>query len=414
MGIRIDQGLKQQLILYSFFLMLLSLFTSRALLSVSLVLFVVLTCFHKNFINQFQRFYKTPLLVGMSLLFFMPFITWFWSDDKQMWLWFARIKMPLLFLPIAFAGDWKLSVKQWKWVGFWFIFLVFAACCWSLLDYFQNLDQIHAAYLRAKVFATPLENDHVRFSLVVCIAVICAVVLMKEAIQKIARRLLFPVTAFFIIYLHLLSARTGLIAFYLFLLFLIVYLILSVKKIKWIIFPMALLVLMPLFAWFLFPTFQNRIRYNRYDLTNVHQNRYLRGSNDGNRILSLKAGWTILKEHPFGVGADVVDQTYQWYDKNIPEMAGNEKLFPASEPLMYGGFLGWPGLLLFFIVMLLSFFEKVAAHRPFWFSMNLVMVFSLLFDIGIENQFGVFIFGFFVLWWWKWFRQPNPSHELRF
>jgi len=166
---------------------------------------------------------------------------------------------------------------------------------------------------------------------------------------------------------------------------------------------------MPLVAWFVFPTFQNRIKYNIYDLTNVRQNKYLQGSNDGNRIVSLKAGWNILKQNPLGVGTDVIDKTYQWYDNNLPRLSKRERLFPASEPLMYGGFLGWPGLILFFAVMVLPFFEKVKTRSFFWLCLNVITFFSLLFDIGLENQFGVFIYGFFVLWWWKWFQQPKSA-----
>jgi len=264
--------------------------------------------------------------------------------------------------------------------------------------------------LKAKVFATPLENDHVRYSLVVCIIIIYCTLLIKEVFEKTIRILLSIAIAFFIIYLHVLSARTGLIALYLFLLLVVFYLFFLIKKIKWAILSIAILVLLPLTAWFLFPTFQNRIKYNVYDLTNVHQNKYLQSSNDGNRILSLKAGWSILKEHPLGVGADVIDETYHWYNKNIPQLSEKEKLFPASEPLMYGCFLGWPGLLLFFIIVLVPFFERVPTNYFFWLSLNVVIAFSLLFDIGLENQFGVFIYGFFILWWWKWFQVKSTSN----
>jgi hypothetical protein len=30
------------------------------------------------------------------------------------------------------------------------------------------------------------------------------------------------------------------------------------------------------------------------------------------------------------------------------------------------------------------------------------VAFSFLFDIGLEAQFGVFVYAFIVLWWWKW------------
>jgi O-antigen ligase len=401
MGIRIDKLSRQQLIFFSMILMLASLFTSRFLLSVGSVLFLLFTCAHQNIVQQLRSFLRNPFLAGMSLLFFIPFITWFWTEDKSMWIRFARIKLPLLLFPIAFAGDWQLSSKQWKWITSIFIFLVFAGCCWSLLQYVQNVHLVHEQYLKAKVLVTPLEDDHVRFSLIVTIAVIGLVLLIKQGPE--IRKWVVPsvLCLFFIVYLHILSARTGLLSFYLFLILGVFYLLFTKNK-KGSVGLSLLIIAMPLLAWFLFPTFQNRIRYNRYDLSSIKENKYVPGANDGNRVLSLKAGWNVLHEHPFGVGGDVVDKTYKWYDQNIPQMRKSEKLFPSSEPLMYAGFAGWAGLILFFVIMLLPFFQSVKRNYFFWFVLNFVMAFSFLFDIGLEAQFGVFIYAFIVLWWWKW------------
>jgi hypothetical protein len=401
MGIRIDKPSRQQLIFFSMILMLVSLFTSRFLLSVGSILFLLFTCAHQNIAFQLRAFVRNPFLLGMSLLFFIPFIAWFWTEDKTMWMRFVRIKLPLLLFPLAFAGDWQLSSKQWKWIASIFIFLVFAGCCWSLWRYVQNIQLVHEQYLKAKVLVTPLEDDHVRFSLIVAIAVICLVLLIKQYSARGKWLIPLVLTLFFIVYLHILSARTGLLSFYVFLI-LGVFHLLFTKNRKWGIGLSFVIVAMPLLAWFLFPTFQNRIRYNRYDLSNIKENRYVAGSNDGNRVLSLKAGWNVLQEHPFGVGGDVVSENYKWYDQNIPQMQESEKLFPSSEPLMYAGFAGWAGLILFFVIMLFPFFERGKTNYFFWFVLNFVVAFSFLFDIGLEAQFGVFVYAFIVLWWWKW------------
>jgi hypothetical protein len=187
------------------------------------------------------------------------------------------------------------------------------------------------------------------------------------------------------------------------------YLLLMVKKSKWVTRLIIVLIAMPIAAWFLFPTFQNRIRYNLYDISNAVENRYIPGASDGNRIVSLKAGCYILKEHPFGVGTDVIDKAYQWYDENLPQMPDNQKLDPSSEPLMYAGFAGWIGLILFGAIMLAPFFQKVKRNYFFWLALNFAMAFSLLFDIGLEVQFGVFIYAFVVLWWWKWLNTPPET-----
>jgi O-antigen ligase len=410
MGISIHKPSREELIFLSIILMLVSLFTSRFLLSVGFILFLLPTCFHKNLSEQLLSFINNRFLLGMSLLFFIPLVSWFWTEDMTMWMRFVRIKLPLFIFPVAFAGKWQLSPKQWRWIAYVFLLLVFAGCCWSLLQYVQNIHSFHEQYLKAKLIPTPLENDHVRYSLVVAIAVVCLVFILRDYHEK--RRWLVPalLIVFFTIYLHILSARTGLISYYLFLLAGAVHLIMKMKRTKWVFVLLMAIVAMPVAAWFFFPTFQNRVRYNRYDLSNARENKYVQGGNDGTRILSLKAGWNVLQAHPWGVGGDVVDKTYEWYDQNVPQMREEEKLFPSSEPLMYAGFAGWIGLALYGAAMLLPFFERVKREYFFWFVLNVLMAFSLLFDIGLEAQFGVFIYAFIVLWWWKWLWIPPANN----
>src|SRR3954465_14989864 len=94
--------------------MIVAPFISRATLSISMIFFIAATTLHKNVGAQLRNFFKAPLLVGMALLFMLPFVSGLWSTDVQEWRDLVRIKLPLLLLPIAFAGSWQLSVKQWR------------------------------------------------------------------------------------------------------------------------------------------------------------------------------------------------------------------------------------------------------------------------------------------------------------
>ncbi len=410
MGIRTDKSLQKRLIFFSIALMLVALFTSRALLSISLVLFLFFTCLHQNILQQLKSFTTNPFLLGMSLLFFIPLLTGLWSDDKQEWWRWVRIKIPLFLLPFAFAGNWQLSKKQWRWIGYCFIGLVFVACCWSLWQYAINLYNINNSYLQAKSIPTTLENDHIRFSFLVCLAVITTVFLVRKKTGNGIQIALGVAVLFFIVFLHILSARTGLFSLYIFLGLSFIYLILLVRKIKLITGVFIIALLLPLAAWFLLPTFQNRIRYILYDFSFIKKDAYLPGSNDGSRMLSLKAGWNILKENPFGVGGgDVKNKTYEWYADHVPQMLETDKIYPSSEWLMYGTSAGWPGVIFFTAIMLLPFFEKIGVEKFFWLSLNSIAAFSLLFDIGLEVQFGVFIYAFIILWWWKWLRKESNA-----
>ena len=86
-------------------------------------------------------------------------------------------------------------------------------------------------------------------------------------------------------------------------------------------------------------------------------------------------------------------------------------LLPSSEWLLYSGFAGWPGVILFTAVMLLPLYFAPRQHRIFWWLLTGTLALTFLFDVGLQVQYGVFIYSFFVLWWWKWFSAPQQMGD---
>ena len=401
MGNRTDSALRQQLIFFSVLLMLAALFASRVLLTIGMISFLVFTCVHRDWRSHLHQLIRNRFLIGLTVLFLLPLLSGLWSEDSSHWLRSVRIKLPLLLFPLAFAGPWQLPERKWQQIAGFFLLLLLAGCCWSLWKYASDLQAINTSYLRAKALPTPLENDHIRFSLLVCVGLITGIFLSLKETSKTMKWTLYGLCLFFAVYLHILAARTGLAGLYINLTGGLLYFLMKTKSRKISIAVLLLFLLMPLLAWWALPTFQNRIRYMLYDLQHMAKGVYLPGSNDGSRLMSLHAGWDIMEQHPFGVGSgDVVNETGKWYALHVPQMVSTG-LYPSSEWLMYGAALGWPGFIIFTLIMLLPFFEK-RNFRFFWYVLNAVAGFSLLFDIGLEVQFGVFIYVFTVLWWWKW------------
>jgi hypothetical protein len=390
--------------------MMVTLFFSRAMLSVSMIVFAAISFFHADFKKQLSHFFSSPLLWGMSLLFFIPLLSGFWSEDKKEWAEIIRIKLPLLFLPLAFAGPFSFSKKQWHWLGYIFIALVTAGTCWSMFHYAANAAEINESYLRAKSIITALENDHVRFSWLVSVSVLLAgwLFIIKGKENKLVSVLLAATSIWLIIFLHILAARTGLFSFYIIAVTATGWLIF--KKLKWKtgVVIMVLLVLLPLIAYKTIPTFHNRIQYILYDKGYFEKTHYLPGSTDAVRVISLKAGWNVMNEQPVtGAGfGDILSKTKQWYAVNYPQMIDADKIYPSSEWLMYGAGCGWGGFLLFSFVMMIPLLIKTN-NKLVWRLLNATAAFSFLFDIGLEGQFGVFIYSFIILWWYKWFEQEK-------
>ena len=63
------------------------------------------------------------------------------------------------------------------------------------------------------------------------------------------------------------------------------------------------------------------------------------------------------------------------------------------------------GLVLFFFtaVILAPFFMRMRRQIS-WILINTIAALSFLFDIGLEVQFGVFLYCILILSWWKWLK----------
>lgn len=404
------QEWRKQSLFYSIIIMMGSLFFSRAMLSVSLMGFIALSFFHRGTREQFRNFFSTPLLWVMSLLFLLPLISGVWSEDKVQWQDVLRIKLPFLFLPLAFAGPFSFSKKQWNALAFIFLGLIVGGTAWSLFHYAGDTTAINEGYLRAKSMITPLKNDHVRFSWLVNVAVIVSgwyFTLYRKEKKQIAWIFLI-LALWLILFLHILAARTGLISFYISVLMLAIWLI--IKKMRWryAVGLLILVVTLPVLSYYLLPSFHNRARYFIYDFDYFKNASYLPGSNDGVRVISLKAGWKIMMENKWnGVGfGDLLAETKKYYASAYPEMLEQDKIYPSSEWLVYGGACGIPGFCLFTLIMILPFFLSIQL-KILWWILNATAAFSFIADIGLEVQFGVFIYSFIVLWWWKWLKDQK-------
>lgn len=381
-------------------LLLVSLPVSRAALSSSLILFLALTVISRSPGQQWKAFVADGYAPVFTLLFFVPFVSGLWSHDAGAWLQVVRLKLPLLFLPFAFAGNWQLTAAQWRTVCLVFLGVVAAGCGYSLVAYALNPQAVHLRYLQAKTLQTPLENDHVRFSWLVSVAVIGCFFFRRFFCAKNIRIGLLGLAGFFIIYLHLLAARTGLGALYLFLLFATGRLFWQKKKRKAALLAVAAVVLLPLLAYSLLPTLQNRIRYLVYDFSFVKKAQYQPGTSDGARVLSLQAGWHTLQQHPLGVGAgDVMHEVEKWYAAQVPQMLPADKLHPSSEWLIYGAFAGWPGVVVFTLVLLFPAFRAPKHGRFYQLALGATAAFSFMFDTGLEVQYGIFLYAFLTFWW---------------
>jgi O-antigen ligase len=399
--------LRKMVCLVSILIMLAGLLFSRFLLSTGLIIFAGSCLSVKSVKTRMMSFFYSPLLWSMSLLFVLPLISGLWSQDTLKWSQILRIKLPLFLLPLCVASLDDFRKEDWQKIAFAFLSIVLAGAGWSLWQYLQNVQLVQEAYLRAQTIQTPLGDDHVRFSLLVSIAILTAVFLSAQEETKKAKGVLIGLwlaVLLLVIYLHVLAARTGLICFYVGAFITVAWLVAKAKNSWRYAWVLVLIIAIPFVSWFAFPTFKNRISYIRYDLSSIKDGAYRPGSNDGNRLMSIKAGWELQKKHPIaGVGfGDIEAETRGWYLANYPQMSDADQILPSSEWTIYGAAGGWPGFLLFSMIMAIPLFSRTRQANICWVLLNLSLTMSYLFDIGLEVQYGVFIHAFILLWWYNW------------
>src|SRR4051812_13074175 len=112
-GIQTRSGWKDRAVFASLLLMIVSVVVSRAALSSSTILFLLLTIIDKGFKQQWKYFISRLYFISFTLLFFLPFLSGLWSQDLSQWTNVVRLKLPLLFFPLAFAGCWQFTKLQW-------------------------------------------------------------------------------------------------------------------------------------------------------------------------------------------------------------------------------------------------------------------------------------------------------------
>jgi hypothetical protein len=198
------------------------------------------------------------------------------------------------------------------------------------------------------------------------------------------------------IFLHVLASKTGILGLYLVIGLGIVFQIRS-RLSLWIT---GMSVLLPFIAWLILPTFRNRLKFVWWDFQHYSRGGYTEGLSDTPRILSLQAGKDLVKENPlWGTGfGDLKQATLDWYALHAPYLKEYEQLLPSNQGLIYAAGAGLAGLLVFLIATFYPFFMRGFRSNYAWISFHVLAVFGFIYEIGLETQYGIFVYAFLGCW----------------
>ena len=349
------------------------------------------------------RLRKEPLWWIISIPFFIVLVSGLWTEDYGYWLERLRIKLPFLFLPLAFAAGPKLKEKAWDVGLYLFLWVMLLGCLYVILAYEGDPDYILRGLQKGQTLPTP--SNHIRFSLALSFAVfVSAYLAMKGFYWRWPKEktLLWGLSFFLFFFLHFLAVRSGLLSLYVVLLVLLGRMMFSstlpAHLRRLLGFALLLILFMPFLSYRFVPAFRDKMNYMRWDVQQYWQGKTDFSSSDSDRLRSLEIGWAIGKEHPWiGVGAgDLRAEVNKRYERRYGGKL--QPKMPHSQWMSYFAGTGLLGLAAFLFSFFYPLFQA-KRYRLFLFSSFFLIVFiSLFVENTLETNFGVSFYVLFLLW----------------
>jgi len=169
------------------YVLIVSLFYSKFLLSVSIFALVFLSLFrvtssdgfslvfNRLFFSSFKVLLKHPVYLAVATLFFVCVLSGINSHDTANWFHHLTIKIPFLAFPIIFLNRPAVSVTEYRNLYLCLITISLISAVGVSINYALNYEVINHAIGSGHTIPTP--THHTRYSVMVAVAVLATIVL---------------------------------------------------------------------------------------------------------------------------------------------------------------------------------------------------------------------------------------------
>lgn len=361
-----------------------------ALLSIGMagqVLSILLLTPPKKVWNAFTAD-KSMWLFSISFLFLL--LSFLYSSNMNHLLERLKIKVPFLAYALIWPSIGALNKKQKLSIFYVFVGIVVVTAAGILTNYMMHFDEINQLYLESKIMPGPI--NHIRFSLLVVFA-ICFIyhylrheLLLKSCTEA---RVLVGLGIFLMVFLHIYSVRSGLLALYAVLFIALINYVVTTKNFKHVMTSMLVIVGIGISSFMISPTMRNKLINTQQDVT-VYTNAEDPNYNSlATRMVSYKTGLEIFRENMlFGCGqGDLEDKNAALFKRDYPSVI--TPIIPHNQFIYYLAATGIIGLIIFSI----SFTAPLWVNRFYRFEfMQLgyaILILAFQFEAMIETQIGV-------------------------
>ncbi len=349
-------------------------------------------------INPKRWFEKKWWLLGL-LWIAMYALSYFWSDDVRYWGERVQVKLPILLLPLAFSFLPKFSIKQLQVFCIGAGVILLGGAFYSLSFFIADSSEIAYYYGQAQMLPVP-SGDYIRFSLMIALYVIWCIYIWPHFKNRGMKWFIAVTCIILVAFLHILAARSGLIALYIFCTGWAIFA--GLKRNKWFGITAILVLFTSLYlAGTYVPTLNQRIGYFKYTIIQFREGHLTGIYSDMGRLMSYNIALDVIKEEPLkGVGAgDIYKVMEDGYHKFYPQDTDGRILVPHNQVLTVAVACGIPAALLF-IWWILAPLSLVKRNRNGFFFLMIwvISLMQLMIEPALEVQMGIFVYLFFLLW----------------
>lgn len=327
---------------------------------------------------------RSSLFWGMAGLYLLLVFGAWQTTDWAYYFERLRVKIPLLALPLALPGWPVFSRRERTWLLYGAALFVAVVLAGVLANYALHFGAINGLVERGK--PVPVPRNHIRFSLIVALATLCAL----GAFRLSGRRRWAVLAAALFVGQHFLAVRSGLVGAYAGGGALVLWWMWKSNG-GWAWLGLVGLVLLPLVAYLTVPSLRTKIQYARYELLHRDKSVDQAEYSDEGRLASWRIGLDLWRENPvFGVGpGNLLLATDDRYAIEYPGVKGKRPHNQFISALAGSGLVGFVVTVVCFVLLFRHGWRR---RLPVYLAAWLVLFLSCLVENTLENTVGVSLF----------------------
>lgn len=337
------------------------------------------------------------LSIAFIAFFLSGALSYFYSENSAEAIRKLILKLPILLFPFFIFAFKIVSTKR-IWLILIFSYSVFLPAAVSVYNYFLNKQLFDILILESKPL--PIEFGygiyHIQFSILMAISILIgADYLVKNRSKRdLNWYFLSTLTIFNFIFIHILSARTGLLSLYL---GAALYMFIALKKLggKWLIYGFLSAIGIILVMTFASSSLKNRLKNSVEDFKVVWKGQDPNDYSFALRVQAWKNSIDLIKKNPMGVGiGDAESSLFNNFSSSNPRVLKDNRKNPHFQLLESGAQSGIISMILYLLIFAISWIKF--RQNNLLHSIMLLLFVASCFESILERQASVAAFAIFA------------------